>query len=63
MVLAVEVWQFDFTGASYRGSSSTDLKLTAYGNEDLVVVTKDGCDPLPSLAKHIRSLPVRPAPC
>jgi Xaa-Pro aminopeptidase len=63
MVLAVEVWQFDFTGASYRNSTSTDLKLTAYGNEDLVVVTKDGFDPLPSLPKHIRSLPVRSAPC
>jgi Xaa-Pro aminopeptidase len=62
MVLAVEVWQFDFTGKSYRGKSSNELNLAVYGNEDLAVVTKNGGDLLPSLPKHIRSLPVRPAP-
>ena len=59
MVMAVEVWVVDWSGLSLKGAEF-DLSKTipeVYGNEDLVVVTKNGCDRLPSFRKDIRTLP------
>ena len=59
MVMAVEVWVVDWSGLSFKGAEF-DLSKTipeVYGNEDLVVVTKTGCDRLPSFRKDIRHLP------
>jgi Xaa-Pro aminopeptidase len=53
MVLAIEVWVVDWAGAGLGGS----LVPEVYGNEDLVLVTKDGCDRFPSFRRDIRSLP------
>jgi len=53
MVLAIEVWVVDWSGAGLGGS----LVPEVYGNEDLVLVTEDGCDRFPSLRRDIRSLP------
>ena len=53
MVLAIEVWVVDWSGAGLGGS----LVPEVYGNEDLVLVTKDGCDRFPSFRRDIRSLP------
>jgi Xaa-Pro aminopeptidase len=59
MVLAIEVWAVDWSGVSIvegdLGSSSFVPEV--FGNEDLVVVTKDGCDAFPSFPKNIRALP------
>ena len=52
MVVAVEVWVVDWSGSSLEG-----VVPQVYGNEDLVVVTDRGCDPLPSFRRDIRSLP------
>jgi Xaa-Pro dipeptidase len=54
MVLAVEVWVVDWSGLSVKAGK---LVPELYGNEDLVVVTKDGCDRLPYFRKDIRTLP------
>jgi Xaa-Pro dipeptidase len=54
MVLAVEVWVVDWSGISVKEGK---LVPEVYGNEDLVVVTKNGCDRLPYFRKDIRSLP------
>jgi Xaa-Pro dipeptidase len=59
MVMAVEVWVVDWSGASFKEGES-DLSTIipeVYGNEDLVVVTRDGFDRLPSFRKDIRTLP------
>jgi len=54
MVLAVEIWLVDWSGISVvQGKTVPEV----YGNEDLVVVTKNGCDQLPSFRRDIRSLP------
>jgi len=53
MVLAIEVWVVDWSGAGLGGS----LVPEVYGNEDMVVVTGDGCDRFPSFRRDIRSLP------
>ncbi len=53
MVLAVEIWHVDWSGVSVVQGK---LVPEVYGNEDLVVVTKTGCDPLPSFRREIRSL-------
>lgn len=53
MVLAIEVWVVDWSGAGLGGSFVPEV----YGNEDLVLVTKDGCDRFPSFRRDIRSLP------
>jgi Xaa-Pro aminopeptidase len=53
MVLAIEVWVVDWEGAGLGGS----LVPEVYGNEDLVLVTRDGCDRFPSFRRDIRSLP------
>jgi Xaa-Pro aminopeptidase len=53
MVLAIEVWVVDWSGAGLGGS----LVPEVYGNEDLVLVTEDGCDRFPSFRRDIRSLP------
>jgi Xaa-Pro aminopeptidase/Xaa-Pro dipeptidase len=53
MVLAIEVWVVDWEGAGLGGS----LVPEVYGNEDLVLVTEDGCDRFPSFRRDIRSLP------
>lgn len=57
MVVAVEVWVVDWAGTSLRGVGSAGMVPQVYGNEDLVVVTGTGCDPLPSFRRDIRSLP------
>jgi Xaa-Pro dipeptidase len=59
MVMAVEVWVVDWSGLSLR-DAQFDLAKTVpevYGNEDLVVVTTNGCDRLPSYRRDVRSLP------
>jgi Xaa-Pro aminopeptidase len=56
MVLAVEIWHVDWSGLSVlEGKTVPEV----YGNEDLVVVTRDGCDRLPSFRRDIRCLPWR----
>lgn len=58
MVLAVEVWVVDWSGLSF--TEDFDLSRSTpevYGNEDLVVVTKNGVDRFPSFRKDIRTLP------
>jgi Xaa-Pro aminopeptidase len=59
MVLAVEVWVVDWSGLSMKQAEvdMTKVVMEAYGNEDLVVVTQDGCDRFPSFRKDIRCLP------
>jgi Xaa-Pro aminopeptidase len=57
MVLAVEVWVVDWTGLSLKGADLSNFVPQVYGNEDLVVVTEDGCDRFPSFRRDIRSLP------
>ncbi len=59
MVLAIEVWVVDWSGVSFQESASDPSKIVpeVYGNEDLVVVTKGGCDRFPSFRKDIRTLP------
>jgi Xaa-Pro aminopeptidase len=57
MVLAVEVWVVDWTGLSLKGADLASVTPQVYGNEDLVVVTRDGCDRFPSFRRDIRSLP------
>lgn len=59
MVLAIEVWVVDWSGSSLH-SAASDLSTIipeVYGNEDLVVVTANGFDRLPSFRKDIRTLP------
>jgi Xaa-Pro dipeptidase len=55
MVMAVEVWVVDWTG-DFSGDL-TGIVPEVYGNEDLVVVTQDGCDQLANFRKDIRALP------
>ncbi len=57
MVMAVEVWVVDWAGEGLRNADFTQVVPEVYGNEDLVVVTRDGCDPLAYFRKDIRSLP------
>ena len=57
MAIAVEVWVVDWAGASYDGPGAAMGVPPVFGNEDLVVVTATGCEPLPSFRKDIRSLP------
>ena len=57
MVLAVEVWVVDWTGLSLKGADLASFIPQVYGNEDLVVVTRDGCGRFPSFRRDIRSLP------
>lgn len=61
MVLAIEVWVVDWSGVSMADSdkNSGNMVPEVYGNEDLVLVTKNGCDRFPSFRKDIRSLPFR----
>jgi Xaa-Pro aminopeptidase len=54
MVIAVEVWVVDWRGDF---SQLTSVVPEVYGNEDLVVVTKDGCDAIAGFRKDIRALP------
>jgi len=56
MVLAIEVWVVDWSGVSLKGAGGSFVP-EVYGNEDMVVVTKDGCDRFPSFRRDIRSLP------
>jgi Xaa-Pro aminopeptidase len=56
MVLAVEVWVVDWSGVSLKGAGGSFVP-EVYGNEDMVVVTKGGCDRFPSFRRDIRSLP------
>ena len=58
MVLAVEIWVVDWSGVSIvEGMDASSFVPEVFGNEDLVVVTKDGCDAFPSFPKNIRTLP------
>ena len=57
MVLAIEVWVVDWSGVGLKAGSGGSFVPEVYGNEDMVVVTKDGCDRFPSLRRDIRSLP------
>lgn len=57
MVIAVEVWFVDWTGLSLKGADLSQIIPQVFGNEDYVVVTKDGCDRFPSFRRDIRSLP------
>ncbi|MEW6440038.1 MAG: Xaa-Pro peptidase family protein [bacterium] len=54
MVMAVEVWVVDWKGDF---SKLTGIVPEVFGNEDYVVVTKDGCDQLADFRKDIRNLP------
>jgi methionine aminopeptidase len=54
MVVAVEVWVVAWQG---NFSKLTTITPEVYGNEDLAVVTKDGCDPIAGFRKDIRTLP------
>lgn len=54
MVLAVEIWVVDWSGISVKEGK---LVPEVFGNEDYVVVTKNGCDQFPSFPKNIRTLP------
>jgi Xaa-Pro aminopeptidase len=56
MVLAVEVWVVDWAGVGLGGDAPSFVP-EVYGNEDLVVVTRDGCDRFPSFRRDIRTLP------
>lgn len=56
MVLAIEVWKYDIAGFTYGDTSQAAINLGPFANEDLVVVTKDGCDRLPAFRKDILSL-------
>jgi Xaa-Pro aminopeptidase len=63
MVVAIEVWVVDaWNEAMEAARASGDVARTTgdmgiFGSEDLVVVTRDGCDPLPTLPRDRRSLP------
>jgi len=57
MVLAVEIWKYDVAGFAYGDSLQSAKNLGPFGNEDLVVVTHDGCRRLPAYRKDILSLP------
>ena len=57
MVFAVEIWKYDVSGFAYGDAEQATKNLGPFGNEDLVVVTKDGCDRLPAFRKDILSLP------
>lgn len=57
MVLAVEVWKYDVSGFEYGDAQQASKNLGPFGNEDLVVVTRNGCDRLPAFRKDILSLP------
>ena len=58
MVLAVEIWVVDWSGVSMvEGMDASNFVPEVFGNEDLVAVTKDGCDAFPSFPKNIRTLP------
>lgn len=57
MVLAVEIWKYDVAGFAYGDSVQSTKNLGPFGNEDLVVVTKNGCKRLPAFRKDILSLP------
>jgi Xaa-Pro aminopeptidase len=57
MVIAVEVWVVDWTGTSLKDADLSQIIPQVFGNEDYVVLTKDGCDRFPSFRKDIRSLP------
>lgn len=54
MVMAVEVWITDETAIREKPEG---VIPDFYANEDLVVVTRDGCDRLPSFRKDVRTLP------
>ena len=57
MVIAVEAWVVDWTGTGLATADLTQIIPEVFGNEDYVVVTKDGCDRFPSFRKDLRSLP------
>lgn len=57
MVIAVEVWVVDWAGTSLNVADLSQIIPQVFGNEDYVVVTKDGCDRFPSFRKDIRTLP------
>jgi len=57
MVIAVEVWVVDWTGTTLKSADLSQIIPQVFGNEDYVVVTKDGCDRFPSFRKDIRELP------
>jgi Xaa-Pro aminopeptidase len=57
MAIAVEVWVVDWSGLSLKDADPSQMTPKVYGNEDLVVVTQDGSDPLPSFRRDVRSLP------
>ncbi len=54
MVIAVEVFVVDWKG-DFR--QRTTVVPEVYGNEDLVVVTKNGHDPMPGFRRDVRTLP------
>ncbi len=57
MVLAVEIWKYDVAGFAYGDTKQASKNLGPFGNEDLVVVTKNGCRRLPAFRKDVLSLP------
>jgi Xaa-Pro aminopeptidase len=58
MAIAVEVWVVDWSGLSLKETDFSQLTPKVFGNEDLVVVTRDGCERLPSFRRDVRSLPL-----
>ncbi len=59
MVMAVEVWVVDWKGDFAK---MTSVVPEVFGNEDYVVVTRDGCDQLADFRKDIRTLPYEGPP-
>ena len=64
MVLAVEVWNYDIKGFTRGGRvnptpEQAKSNLGPFGNEELILVTKDGSDMLPNFSKTIRTIPRR----
>jgi Xaa-Pro aminopeptidase len=57
MVLAVEIWKYDVAGFAYGDTRQASKNLGPFGNEDLVLVTEDGCRRLPAFRKDVLSLP------
>jgi hypothetical protein len=47
---------------SLKDADLSQIIPQVFGNEDYVVVTKDGCDHFPSFRRDIRSLPFEGRP-
>jgi Xaa-Pro aminopeptidase len=62
MVLAIEVWIYDVKGITRGGRLNAapgagSTNLGQFGMEEVVVVTENGYEMLPTLPRHIRHIP------